>query len=226
MDALLAFIISHERPYMLRHAVLQMLSQTVPVDVAVFAAGDSIQAITDLPALFRARDSRLITMTGENVSVHANSMRILEFAEQEGRRTGREYRIFAKIDDDDLYFARYIEDAAAHMKTGVNVSSCAAARVINNGTQAGIANLGSFSALDEARFGMPPTFVFDARALRVVRDRAKRAESTYLNAPACDRYWREWWLEDGMEARLRDSDQFWYHVHGGNMSTGHFYQGG
>lgn len=209
---------------MLRHAVLQMLGQSVPVDLAVYAAADAMQTISDLAGRFHEQGQWFYRQVGENLDVHANTITLLNAVERESLRVGREFDVYAKIDDDDIYLARYIEDAVAHMRTGVDVSSCPAARVINDGIQPGMKNLGPFCAEDEARFAMPPTLVYNRRALEVLRNGDTRLDSASMNRIS-DLVWRHWWLDAGINAGIRESDQFWYHIHGRNISTASWYQG-
>lgn len=86
-------------------------------------------------------------------------------------------------------------------------------------------DLAVYAAEDEARFAMPPTLVYTRRALDVLRNGQTHLDSVSMNRMS-DLVWRHWWLDAGINAAIRQSDQFWYHIHGRNISTARMYQGG
>lgn len=220
----IALICSYNRPYMLRHVVLQLLKQSYSLDIAIYDCSGSSGAIADLLVSESMGSRHIYLLKGENTDLHHNFIKIAEHAIREGRTCGQEYDLFFKIDDDDIYFSEYVSDAVDHIReSGVDISTCAADRYLNRDICQSIKNLGSFSEEDDVSFAMPPTMVFNQRALQVLFQRSPDYPIDAVSWGS-DRIWRQWWLEAGLKAEIRLSNQFWYHIHGGNVSTGHFFK--
>ena len=95
----LAFTCSRERPFFLRHCILQMQCQSSPVDHAIYLNGGE-----DTRELYRDLQSpHLFLHFGPPATQHDNYVHALSILAHQG------YDLFCKIDDDDIYETTYIE---------------------------------------------------------------------------------------------------------------------
>lgn len=128
-----------------------------------------------------------------------------------------DYDLFIKIDDDDIYKRNYVQnivDFFAFNKFDICSSSVIwqlngyLVRAVN------VSNLGGNPPGTD--FNMPPTFVFNRKALLSILD-------IEISGYWEDKLWRYRWVRDGlMHIGMDNRDSFVWNIHGNNISTSDF----
>jgi hypothetical protein len=215
----LAFTASKDRPYFLRHCILQMRSQTYAVDHAVYING------ADNPG--RLYDDllgeSLFLRFGPNMGMHDNYVRAIETAPYE------RYDLFCKIDDDDIYRLNYIEEVVAdfgrdrwdysgtHSDGRINGSRWLSDQPM---TGVGLSDIDRTLGVKEV---MPPTMAFSRRGIECIRKLDTvpvPAELEWTMQGNEDSVWVRTLVRLGLRQSVRAQSNFTYHIHGTNISTG------
>ncbi len=215
MKKTLAFMCSRHRPLMLRHAILQMAVQTVPVDLAIYINSneeentDYTDLISDISSI---NNQKVFVSFGPSFHQHIN-----HFSAIDQVNIG-DYDLFLKIDDDDIYRRNYVEDtvkdfelnnwdfSGEHCYGGINGYKWKVDYFIKNmGLQEG-----------EKCCGIAATWAFSKEAVKAISK--VDPYSPWFE----DRLWK-FHLEHHTELKLycRNNNNHNYHqnVHGKNTST-------
>jgi hypothetical protein len=207
----LAFTCSRDRPFFLRNCILQMKVQTYPVDHTVYLNGTA-----DMRPLYGDLvGPRLFLHFGPTKSQHENHLEAIR------RVAHRDYDVFCKIDDDDVYRADYIEGVVSDFEANSwDYSGAASDGFIKGGRwfpKMRVASLGL--APEDRDIGvvevMPPTAAFSRAAI------ARILALPDTGAWTEDIAWRRELARSGAVQRVRSRSSFVYHVHGRNLSMGH-----
>ena len=217
----LAFTCSRDRPVMLRHAVLQMQAQSYPVDHSVYINTseviDGVQVNANYADLLRdiekKTNDRLKLSFGPSLGHHSNYLSAIEAVNIE------DYDLFIQVDDDDIYFAEYVQavvddfvennwDYSGSRSLGILMGA-------NYDKETEIPSLG-LNAKEEA-LGipeiMPPTLAMSRKVVRALGDIVD-------NDIYHDPQWRRHLAQiSGIKMAIRGEAQFVYNVHGENAST-------
>jgi Coenzyme PQQ synthesis protein D (PqqD) len=213
----LAFTASRDRPYFLRHCILQMRSQSYTVDHAVYVNGaDNPGELYD-----DLLGENVFLRFGPSMYQHDNHVRAIETAPYE------RYDLFCKIDDDDVYRLNYIEEivadfsrdqwdySATHSDGRINGSRWLADQRLNG---FGLSDIDRSLGIKEA---MPPTVVFSRRGIECVRQLGPISPETEWNMQGnWDAIWIRTLARLGLRQSVRAQSNFIYHIHGANLTTG------
>jgi hypothetical protein len=209
----LVFTTSYNRLDRLRGCLLSIKSQTYPSAHSVRICVDEENLDKDYSFLYSDITSEFLEVkVAENSNQLENHIKsILEFSNFE------DYELFVKVDDDDLYKSRYVENIVSFFKEkSPDITSSAIKFQINNGKmyEGPYNNLGGNPG--ESEYKMPMTFAFNKKALDVILN---LEESNQFE----DLLWRDAWTSAGLVHEPMDnSDQVIWNIHGKNISTHSF----
>jgi hypothetical protein len=132
-----------------------------------------------------------------------------------------DYDLFLKIDDDDLYLRRYVEEIVSDFEARRWDYSGTATRGLLNGRRWREQHIQSDLGLAEIDLElgvipfMPPTFALSRKAVAVII--AASPEHRQIE----DVYWRRLLARRrDLVGAVRTDRNFVYNIHGGNLSTG------
>jgi hypothetical protein len=217
----LAFTCSRHRPVLLRHCILQMRSQTHPVDHSVYINGDQ-----DTTALYEdLLGPHLILRYGPTDTYHCNYINAIRAARLD------DYDLFCKIDDDDVYRTNYIETVVADFRrhgwdySGSHTEGTIQGKRWNPSQRA--QSLGN--GLVDQEWGaieiMPPTAAFSRRGIDCILNMDLDnlpAGISWQTHTYEDIGWRRVLARSGIRQHVREESRFVYHAHGSNVSTSHW----
>ncbi len=213
---------SRHRPLMLRHAVLQMIVQSYPVDLFIYINSDEKDGddyTTDyqdlISDLIETSNRQIAVKFGQSSHQHLNHLGALAQANLE------DYDLFLKIDDDDVYRRTYVENIVEDFeKNHWDLSGEHSVGTINGiywKPHHTMENMGLEQ--DEMCCGMGSTWAFSRAAINAIVN---------LELNPCwfeDRLWKHH-LENNPDFTLHcrgDTPQnYHYHIHGENTSSGHW----
>jgi hypothetical protein len=214
----LAFTCSRDRPVLLRHCILQMRSQSYPVDHAVYINGDC-----DTRALYEDLASpRLVLRFGPTATNHVNHLRALGAVDYE------RYDLFCKVDDDDVYRLDYIEgvveDFLAHRwdYSGAHADGLVSGRRWLPSVRSQSLGLSPADRDLGVIEVMPPTTAFSRRGIEQILglgDTCPEADATWRSDDFEDIGWRRAIARAKLRQAVRGESRFVYHVHDRNVST-------
>ena len=219
----LAFTCSRHRPLMLRHCIMQLQRQTYPADHAIYvnSSDDDTADCTGLrydPMLDDLRAgaaNKVVIGYGKSQSYVENHLRALRLIEI------GDYDLFLKIDDDDLYLRRYVEDIVSDFEARRWDYSGGATHGMLNGRRWRPQQVRSDLGLAEIDLElgvipfMPPTLAFSRKAIAGII----AASPEYRRFE--DVYWRRLLAQRrDLVGVVRTDRNFIYNIHGGNLSTG------
>ena len=128
-EKVLCFTTSHNRPYMLYNCIRSICSQSFKdfkysVNININTENDKIQYQSLLKEF--NDDPRIVLSYTQNSTQHENYLKPII---QVGRDN---YNLYIKIDDDDIYQAKYLETMIAfYKKSKKDIISCSLNRSIN-----------------------------------------------------------------------------------------------
>jgi hypothetical protein len=219
----LAFTCSRHRPLGLRHCIMQLQRQTYPADHTIYVNSPdddttdctSVRYDPILEDLRAGAANKIVFGYGKSqtyVENHLRALRLIEIGD---------YDLFLKIDDDDLYLRRYVEDIVSDFEARRwDYSGTASCGVLNGRrwrSQRVLSDLGLDAKLD-LELGvisvMPPTLAFSRNAIAVI---IAAPESREME----DVYWRRLLARrHDLVGVVRTDRNFVYNIHGGNLSSG------
>jgi hypothetical protein len=132
-----------------------------------------------------------------------------------------DFDLFIKIDDDDIYKTDYVKNIVDFMSNN-NCDICSSkVKWELNGFNLHSVNVSDLGGNPEqTNYHMPPSFAFNRRALQCILDLEK------VEAPPGvweDKLWRQSWTSAGLKHLEIDNTEQWiWHIHGNNVSIGHF----
>jgi predicted O-methyltransferase YrrM len=216
----LAFTPSRERPYFLRHCILQMRSQSYAVDHSIYINGDEHPGTLYDDLL----DDHLFVRFGPSSSQHDNYVSAIETAPYGC------YDLFCKIDDDDVYRLNYIEEIVADFRSHRwDFSGTHSDGRINgwqwlgNSASRGgglMTGLCDSLGLEEV---MPPTMAFSRQGIECIRSLGTVPVPNNVEWEMQrneDMAWVRTLAASGLRQGVRAESNFIYHIHGANLSTG------
>lgn len=214
----LAFTVSHNRPYFLRHCVAQIAAQSYPqLRHSVSVTDDAVFQKAVSPDDYLRMLFSDVEPHRTQFSFHPNRHQHLNYLSAITSVADYcEYDLFIKIDDDDIYKRDYVGRCVDfHRRTKCDVSSTAATCQINGHRllSGNYQNLGANPP--GTSFCMPQSFAFNRAALEAI---------TNVGLDACsdweDKAWRSAWVEQGLIHKVRaDESEFVWHIHGRNISV-------
>jgi hypothetical protein len=219
----LAFTCSRHRPLMLRHCIMQLQRQTYPPDHAIYvnSPDDEMADCTSLrydlllDDLRAGTTNKIVIGFGGSQSYVENHLRALNLIDI------GDYDLFLKIDDDDLYLRRYVEEIVSDFEAQRWDYSGTATHGLLNGRRWRAQHVQSDLGLAEidVKLGvipyMPPTLALSRKAIDVII--AASPEHWQLE----DVYWRRLLAQRrDLVGVVRTDRNFVYNIHGGNVSTG------
>lgn len=130
-----------------------------------------------------------------------------------------QFDIYLKMDDDDIYLEKYVEEVVAFFTKNPNVDITSSAILIMlNGKNARICNNQNLGGNPtDTDYKMPMTFAFTKKALDVILPLTKESICGFD-----DMMWRVAWEKAGLVHKAMDnSKNIIWHIHGQNVSTSH-----
>lgn len=217
MIKVLAFMCSRHRPLMLRNSILQMVTQTYPIDCCVYINSnlnepDKTDYSSLLDDIKPAKGHRLFIKYGESFHQHKNHIEALSQINVD------DYDLFLKIDDDDVYRLTYVNDIVEDFILNKWDLSGEFSNGVINGAQWRKEQVNKNMGLDEGSkdVGMAATWALSRKAIKAVI--SLNGDTPYFE----DRYWKDH-LEGNkrFKLHLRNSPNNNYHyiVHGKNTSS-------
>ena len=220
----LAFTASKNRPFLLRHCVMQMVLQTHPVMHGIYLNSDSgdiedfdyTDLLSDIPF---DKDHKIKRFGEKTLSQHMNHMKAITQVPN-----WETYDLFVKIDDDDIYRSSYIQSIVdSYTKHNWDFSGTVANGVLNGqkwNLKQTIEDLRdrSESESPERPYIMPPTFAFSKKAIQRLMqlDDIQGWE---------DPVWYDTLTQDpDITVHKREESHFSLHIHGHNVSTSHHFK--
>ncbi|MFT5171785.1 MAG: hypothetical protein ACI9BD_001563 [Candidatus Marinamargulisbacteria bacterium] len=218
----LAFTTSRQRPYMLRCCLLQMQSQTYPVDHAIFintpeavSETDPANSISLLQDITPAPKSAIILGYGKSISPHHNHIAAMSLANID------DYDLFLKIDDDDIYKTGYVAEVVTDfIKNKWDFSGTFSNGLLHDnhwlpnqkhkslGLQQEDIDLGVLEM-------MPPSYALSRNGIKKIQ----QAEIDPTDTVFEDILWRRLLTEDPqIKVQLRAKSSLIYQVHDKNFS--------
>ena len=219
----LCFTTSHKRPYHLYNCINNILNNQSYKNItyAVGVCVDEINNETKYQAVLKdlATDPRLKIFYHKNMDQHDNYLYPIKALDH------HKYNLFIKIDDDDIYRKEYLSttiDAYSKYETDI-VSTKSKYRINNSKIEEGsfdtVAGVWSKDEESDIKFGMPPTYAFNNKALALILDYSyeDRKKIHFFE----DAAWREKWREKKLVSYIiEESSDFIYHIHRSNTSSG------
>lgn len=218
---ILAFTASKNRPVLLRHCLLQMQQQSIHIDHTIFVNHDekTPQDYTDLLNDIQAKEGTQIfidySLSTNQHDHHIKSIKNVPW---------KNYDLFLKIDDDDIYLNDYTEAVLKDFKKNKWDFSGSITQGLLNGTHFDphrhIQSLGQ-TTLD-IKIGtiemMPGSYAFSKKAIEFI-----------LNLPTHQGYEDPYWRQELTKANTfvihkRNISRYIYNIHGKNISTHHLYK--
>lgn len=220
----LAFTASKNRPFLLRHCVMQMRLQTYPVMHGIYLNSDSgniedfdyADLLSDIPF---DTEHKIKLYGSKTLTQHQNHMMAIRQVPHWDT-----YDLFVKIDDDDIYRTRYIESVVASYKDNQWDFSGTVANGVLNGTRWNLKRTiedlrdRTEPETQERPYIMPPTFAFSKKAI----DRLMDLDDIQGWE---DPVWFDVLTQDPtIRVHKREASHFSLHIHGNNVSTSHHFK--
>lgn len=217
---ILCFTTSYNRPYYLYNTINNILNQSyknIQYCVNININKESEQKIyTELLSDF-IDDARLKLIFNINSDQHTNYLRSIEgFGHTD-------YDLFFKIDDDDIYLKRYIEQSVIlYEKYNVDIISYISNIHINNNylKNESIKSIGIWKPDTQSniQFGMPPTFIFNKKACDIIL-KIDIEESKKIHIFE-DGSWKTYWRKNNLSSKVIENENlFLYNIHNHNTSS-------
>jgi len=205
----LCFTTSYNRPKMLRSCIQDIANQTYSVHHVVNVAFDTEKQ--DYTSIIEDIGSNLTVVYNKNVHQQVNHMNAIKAVNY------KDYDLFVKIDDDDIYKSDYVENIVqCFEETKADVTSSFIADQLNGHTiyRGRYDNLGNKP--EHTNFHMPMTFAFNRKALDLII-----GLTDFYHYE--DMMWRDEWTKAGLihSTALNHESVIWY-IHGKNISTANF----
>lgn len=224
----LCFTTSFRRPYYLYNVINCILNQTFSnflyyVNISIETENEEIfykYLLKDFDS-----DKRLNMIFSYNDSQFQNYLKPILAAEK-----NKEYDIFVKIDDDDIYHKNYLSTTINYFtKNDTDILSLTSNFYIekNNIIRKKLENIAGVWNEDknsEVKFGLSPTYIFNRKAFDIIKKISESGENTKKIHPFEDAVWRYYWRKNNLKSLIiNDKDLiFTCHRHENNVSN--FYE--
>ena len=215
----MVFTSSYNRPHMLRQCILNVKNQTYK---DIFHAMNVVSDVDDwqsyLPLINDIYSGRKMHIIHSgNSHTHFNNMLAIR-----ALMDYNEYDVFIKMDDDDIYKSRYVENIVKKFQEDptIDIVSSQIKHQLNGhrvyrGEEL-FDNLGGNPG--KSTYHMPMTFAFNRRALDVIKDLEQKDVFGHD-----DMMWRMHWEAHGLKhATVDNTEEVIWHIHGKNVSTSDF----
>lgn len=215
----MVFTSSYNRPHMLRQCILNVKNQTYKdIFHAMNVASDVDDWQNYLPLINDIYSGRKMHIIHSgNSHTHFNNMLAIR-----ALMDYNEYDVFIKMDDDDIYKSRYVENIVKKFQEDptIDIVSSQIKHQLNGhrvyrGEEL-FDNLGGNPG--KSTYHMPMTFAFNRRALDVIKDLEQKDVFGHD-----DMMWRMHWEAHGLKhATVDNTEEVIWHIHGKNVSTSDF----
>jgi hypothetical protein len=209
----LAFTATAKRPFYIRHCMFQMQQQGYPIDHVIYMNSNEynnekdehnyMDLIADV-SIAAGSGNKVFAGYGPSASHHLNHMAAVNLVDW------REYDLFFKIDDDDIYKRNYVEDTVSHhLEHGWDFSGEISKGHIYLEKWKKNYSLRQYKAdnnHENAQF-MPPTFVWTKPCMEIIMgfDDIKGHE---------DPVWKETLVTNkNLKTMVRPEGNFIYNIH-------------
>lgn len=211
-----------KRAYMMRQCVLSGMNQSYRDFIhSVNITLDKNAKTKDLSPLYNdLLNSNLTINYSDNAKVgfsHFNNMNAIRFVPDY-----KEYDIFMKMDDDDIYKRGYVENVVKHFiaNPDTDIISSRISTQLNGYDlyKGSYDNLGGNPG--KSSYHMPITFAFNKRSLDSIIKLTEKDVNGYD-----DMMWRTAWERDGLKhVAIKNDDEIIWNIHGKNASVPNFYR--
>jgi hypothetical protein len=136
--------------------------------------------------------------------------------------TNKEYDLYIKIDDDDIYTKDYIKNSIEHFNNNdCDILSYTCNKHINGQyIKNKIASIGEWKEDKNAqiKFGMPSSFIFNKQAFDLIKNiTVEQSRSVH---PFEDGAWKSVWRQNNLKSVIIDTDYTYiYNIHHNNTSS-------
>ena len=212
------FTTSYKRPYYLYSTINNILNQSykdIVYGVNICIDNDHEQLFYQKILQDFTNDQRLKIGFSYPEIQHLNYLNSINLCEDTTDS------IYIKIDDDDIYGKKYIQNIYdAFDKSSIDILSSYADMTINNNyiDIKQMKSIGNWVHDQKSKmsFGMPPTYSFNHKAKDLIKNLSiKEYRSLHIFE---DAWWRECWRKNNLHALIIEND-FIYHIHGKNISS-------
>jgi hypothetical protein len=217
---ILCFTTSYRRPYYLYNTINNILNQTyknIQYCVNINIDNDSDKELYNRLLSDFSGDKRLKLIFNQNSDQQKNYIRAIEGFGHTN------YDLFFKIDDDDIYLKKYIEQSISfYNKYKVDIISYISSNHINNNILKNqeMKNIGFWQpdAQSTIQFGMPPTFIFNKKACDIIlKIDSNEAKKIHIFE---DGAWKTYWRKNNLSSKIiEDEYLFIYNIHNNNTSS-------
>lgn len=211
------FTTSYNRPYNLFHTINNILHQDhqdLIYSVVINTNHPDEHESYDKLLKDYTSDSRLRIHYFNNANQHTNYSRALNYCDHE------DSSIYIKIDDDDIYHKNYVSKINnIFEELDTDILSFDSYMNINNGTikRSRMNSIGNWVRDNHnIQFGMPPTYVFNHRAKKIIDNISDNDIKQYTFE---DMVWREQWRQNNLRSVVLKEDVFIYNIHQHNTSS-------
>lgn len=215
----MVFTSSYNRPHMLRQCILNVKNQTYKdIFHAMNVGSDPDDWQNYLPLINDIYSGRKMHIIHSgNSHTHFNNMLAIR-----ALMDYNEYDVFIKMDDDDIYKSKYVENIVKKFQEDptIDIVSSQIKHQLNGhrvyrGEEL-FDNLGGNPG--RSTYHMPMTFAFNRRALDVIKDLEQKDVFGHD-----DMMWRMHWEAHGLKhATVDNTEEVIWHIHGKNVSTSDF----
>lgn len=213
MKKVLCFTTSLNRLKYIRGCVFDIVNQSYPdIHHSINMAFEDPTTILELQRLIADLkfpcNTFVINPNAHQQDNHLNAIRAVGY---------KDYDLFVKIDDDDIYLKDYVQNIVERFEQGDvdMVSSIVTTQLNGNIIRKGAwDNLGGNP--EDKPFHMPMTFAFNRKALDFILDIRNRDHYE-------DMLWRRAWVEHDIRVgTVSNQDSMVWNIHGQNMTTSNF----
>lgn len=217
---ILCFTTSYRRPYCIYNIINNILNQSYKninycININLDKLEDQIIYNNFLNDF--ADDSRLKIVYNKNSHQQINYVRAIEGFEN------LDYDLFFKIDDDDIYTKKYIEQSIELFNSNnCDIMSYVSNIHINNRVLKNnkISQIGKWQKDLESdiHFGMPSTFIFNKKACDIIRNIDIKTSNSIHKFE--DGAWKQLWRKHKLRSVIiDDKNLFIYNIHKNNISS-------
>lgn len=212
----MCFTPSYKRYKMLRSCIQDIASQTYGnIFHTINITYDKQKQTDNVEFLFDdlKTDKNKFTFS-QNQHQHFNHLNAITSVENY-----KEYDIFIKIDDDDIYKKNYVKNIVDYFNNNdVDIISSKIKYQLNGSH----IFVGDYSNLGgnpiDCHFNMPTTFAFNLKALELIEEISLRKVVYGFE----DNMWRDVWCKTCKIGEIDNSENIIWYIHGKNVSTADF----
>ena len=218
--SVLLFTASRKRPLFLRHCLYQIQAQTFPNTHCIYLNSDSFNNDKDSSNLLTVMSDisinngyEVLMGYGPSAHQHFNHMAALELVDID------KFDLFLKIDDDDIYLPRYVEDVVNdYLEKKWDFSGSSSQGLLNQHEyeKDKVYQL-DYTLFDKTLYSiMPGTLAFSKKAIKLLlHDFSKKVNLKLFE----DEQWISFLSEkDDIIYSIRSKSNYIYNIHDKNIS--------